>query len=307
MNNLSTALQGYRIIEFGLNLPGPMLTQRLGRYGAITRKIEPPTGDPVAGMFRDCNGVPVLYQALNGEKQIERIDLKTEEGKRQVLRYVADADILVESSTPGVMEALGIDYETCRRVNPMLIYCSITGFGQTAVPGHDINFLAAAGYGAAMRFDALTKLVSFPVGDIAGGVLAAESKILASLLRRLEVKAGQRIQIDIVAQLRELDVMGAALRASQSAPGNEFLRGEYPCYRVYRCKDESLLAVGALEPKFWERFCKLTKLESLQNRQFEGVEQGDAHALVEQSLLARSATEWEAISLSSPCCLTAVL
>lgn len=306
MNGLAGALEGCRIVEFGLNLPGPMLTQRLARYGAATRKIEPPAGDPTARMFKDDKGIPVLYRMLNGEKDVERLDLKSAAGKERALRYIAEADVLVESSTPGVMDALGVGYEACRRVNPSLIYCSITGHGDAALPGHDINFLAAAGYGPAMGYGERGSLVAFPVGDIAGGVLAAESAILAALLKRHAVGAGQRIRIDIVAQLRRLDVIGAASRAAPARRGDDFLKGIYPCYRVYRCKDRSLLAVGALERKFWGRFCELIQCEALRDRQFEGSDEGDAHSLVEQALLARRAAEWEEASLSAPCCLTAV-
>lgn len=307
MNGLADTLQGCRIVEFGLNLPGPMLTRRLGRYGANTRKIEPPTGDPTARMFRGSDGVPVLYRMLNADKDVERLDLKSAEGRQRVLRYIAESDILVESSTPGVMDALGVGYETCRQINPALVYCSITGHGDAPLPGHDINFLAAAGYGPAMGYGERDGLIGFPMGDIAGGVLAAESAILAALLRRHAAREGLRIQIDITAELRRLNVMGAAWRAAPRRRGDDFLKGIYPCYRVYRCKDGSLLAVGALEEKFWKRFCALIRCASLQHRQFERVDEGDAHLMVEQALLAHSAAQWEAASLASPCCLTAVL
>ncbi|MGB3287980.1 MAG: CaiB/BaiF CoA-transferase family protein [Burkholderiaceae bacterium] len=307
MSGLSDSLAGCRIVEFGLNLPGPLLTQRLGRYGAYTVKVEPPTGDPTAGMFKDSAGVAVLYQMLNGQKKIERIDLKTQAGKEQALHEVAGADIVVESSTPGTMIALGLGYDHCRKINPSLIYCSLTGFGDQAVPGHDINFVAAAGLGSAMGYGHRARLPLFPVADIAGGVLAAESAILAGLLKRHATGDGQEIQINIAAQLRQLNVIGAASRAALVNRGDMFLRGDYPCYRVYRCKDDTLLAVGALEPKFWIRFCQLTGLESLGPRQFETFSEGDAHMLVENVMASRYATDWEAASLVAPCCLTAVL
>lgn len=306
MSGLSDSLAGCRIVEFGLNLPGPLLTQRLGRYGASTVKVEPPTGDPTAEMFKDSAGVAVLYQMLNGQKRIERIDLKTQAGKDQAFHEIAGADILVESSTPGTMIALGLGYERCRQINPSLIYCSITGFGTQAVPGHDINFIAAAGLGPAMGYAHRARLPAFPVADIAGGVLAAESAILAGLLKRYATNEGQRIQIDITAQLRELNVIGAASSVACAGRGDMFLRGDYPCYRVYRCKGDTLLAVGALEAKFWMRFCQLIGLESLGPRQFETFDEGDAHVLVENIMAGRCAAEWETASRASPCCLTAV-
>ncbi len=305
--NLALPLEGCCIIEFGLNLPGPMLSQRLSQYGARVIKIEPPSGDPTAEMFKDANGVSILYGILNDSKHIETIDLKSEQGRVQALAYISHADILIESSTVGVMDALGLSEAVCRAQNPALIYCSLSGYGESPIPGHDINFIASAGLGAALGYGVNELLPDLPIGDIVGGVLAAESAILAALISQRSGGGGKKILINIVEELKRIDVMGFANRHSQQNGIGHFLIGKFPCYRVYVCREGSLLAVGALEQKFWLRFCKLIAQEQLNSRQFETADVGDSQVIVEQALLKKTASQWEALSMEAPCCLTAIV
>ncbi len=264
------ALQGLRVLDLTRLLPGPVATLRLAEMGADVLKIEPPgAGDASRAMMRnsadEIAGRPgAFYQIVNRGKRETRLDLKSEGGRAVLLALARDADVLVESFRPGVMDRLGLGYETLRAINPKLVYCAITGYGTTSPfaerAGHDINYVAYSGvlHQIAAR-DGAPVLPNFQIADLLGGALAAVTQILAALWQVARGGEGRFVDIsmahvshthNVVAQVALANDDAAALEA-----GGGLLNGGVPCYNLYRTQDDRWLAVGALELKFWQALC----------------------------------------------------
>ncbi|VVE20789.1 CoA transferase [Pandoraea terrigena] len=304
-------LKGVKVVNFGLNLPGPMLSMRLKNKGAEVLHIEPPAGDPTRSMFVDADGTPVLHAWLHAGSEVLSLDLTDEVQRRRALSECEIADVVIDSFLPGTLSKLGIDSGNLRDRNAELVYCAIVGLGgnadAAALPGHDINFLAASGLAHALGLSPWRKLPTFPVGDIAGGVLAAEAEVLAALYARSKSGTGRHIEICIADVLEGLNLLADVARQVPDDRFSAFLSGDFPCYRIYEAADNTMLALGALEPKFWARFCTLIGCPELIRHQFDTRESdGRCHQIVEQVLRSKGASEWEALSLSAPCCLTEV-
>ncbi|AJZ60549.1 coA-transferase III family protein [Paraburkholderia fungorum] len=304
-------LSGIKIVNFGLNLPGPMLAARLMKKGASVQHVEPPAGDPTRMMFRSADGTPLLYALLHDGSETIAVDLRNEVQRRVALAKCEEADVIIDSFLPGTLRKLGIDEEDLRGRNPGLVYCSIVGFdggaGSAEVPGHDINFLAASGVADALGLSPGHPLPRFPIGDIAGGVLAAETEVLAALYARSGTGLGRKIAISIVDVLEDLNVMAKAGSQTPADRFGAFLSGCFPCYRLYECAGNSTVALGALEPKFWERFCLLIGYPELKQHQFVALDSDvQCHQTIESVLRGKSASVWEAASLAAPCCLNEV-
>ena len=183
MSRLNGFLEGVRVLDLSLYIPGPMATLFLSDLGASVLKIEPPQGDEMARLGpRDWDGGPVFYRALNAGKSVRRLDLKNEDDRRAFLALVETHDVLVEGFRPDVTRRLGVDYATLSRINPRLVYCSISGYGaiaeSTGRAAHDGNFLAASGL--LDRNGATPRFFDPPLSDTCGGVFAAMA-ILAAL------------------------------------------------------------------------------------------------------------------------------
>lgn len=304
-------LSGIKVVNFGLNLPGPMLAARLMRKGADVQHIEPPAGDPTRTMFRAADGVPLLYSLLHDGGDTVMLDLRDSAQRGVALAQCESADIVIDTFLPGALGKLGIDEGGLRGKNKGLIYCSINGFARRAdsfaLPGHDINFLASSGVADALGLSPTGPLPRFPIGDIVGGVLAAEAEILAALVARSRDGLGRRIDISIVDVLDDLNVMAKIGARVPEDPFSAFLSGRFPCYRLYESAAGGTVALGALEPKFWERFCVLIGHPELIAHQFAARESAvGCHQTIESVMRGRSAASWEAASLASPCCLTEV-
>jgi crotonobetainyl-CoA:carnitine CoA-transferase CaiB-like acyl-CoA transferase len=251
-----------RILDLTRLLPGPYATQILADMGAEVIKVE----DTAQGDYaRDLEVAETtrLFESVNGGKQSITIDLSNSEGREVFYDIVAEADVVVEQFRPGVVERLGVDYETLTEYNDELIYCSISGYGQTGpnrnVVGHDLNYVGFSGLLDLTRpeADATPTLPGFPIGDMSGGLFAA-CNILHRLLARelLESPGGDYIDVamsDAVLSLSQM--VGVSALDTPFDAGETLLTGKYPCYNVYRTADDEFLTIGALEPKFWEEFC----------------------------------------------------
>ncbi|QBQ98602.1 CoA transferase [Paraburkholderia pallida] len=263
-------MQGLRVLDLTRLLPGPVATLRLAEMGADVLKIEPPgTGDAARNMMQSAEdeiaGRPgAFYRLVNRGKRETRLDLKSEGGRAVLLALARDADVLVESFRPGVMERLGLGYETLRANNPKLVYCAITGYG-TKGPfsdraGHDLNYIAYAGVldQIATR-EGEPVLPNFQIADLLGGAQAALTQILAALWHVARGGEGRFIDISMAHQAHAHNVMAQVALANDDAaalqPGGGLLNGGVPCYNLYRTQDERWLAVGALELKFWQALC----------------------------------------------------
>lgn len=258
-------LKSIRVLDLTRLLPGPYCTMLLADFGADVTKVEQPgLGDYARFIGAKEGESSAFFNSLNRNKQSVTLDLKTEAGKTRILEMIEEADVLIESFRPGVMEKLGLDYETLKLKHPELIYCAITGYGQTGpykdLPGHDLNYLSYAGLLDLMgKSDGDPVVPGTTIADIAGGALPATIGILMSLIHRKETGEGQFVDIGMMdGVIPLLQTLLPDFLASGNSPkrGSQPLDGGHANYNVYETKDERFLAVGAVEEKFWVNFCE---------------------------------------------------
>jgi len=229
------------------------------------------------------------------------------------LRLVREHDVLLESFRPGVMDRLGAGYERLRQENPRLVYCAVTGYGQdgpyTGRSGHDMNYLGLNGLlGLSGDADGPPVQPAGQIADLGGGALMAAFGILAALRARERSGEGQLVDVSMFdGSLSWLALVAAKYLADGALPrrGALELAGGLICYRPYACRD-GWVTLGALEPKFWQEWCRGVGREDLVEKQFEPP-RSDAHAEVERIFLERSCDEWQAFAARHDCCLEPVL
>jgi alpha-methylacyl-CoA racemase len=302
-----SALAGLRVLDLSRLLPGGFCSLLLADFGADVIKVE----DTGMGDYLRASGVPFL--ALNRGKRSIRIDLKSPDGRDVMLRLVRDADVVLESFRPGVMDRLGVGYERMRQENSRLVYCAITGYGQdgpyAARAGHDMNYLAVAGLlGLTGEPGGPPIQAAGQIADIGGGALMAAFGILAALRERDHSGEGQFVDISMTdGALSWLAMDAARYLAAGSVPerGGTELAGGLICYRPYRCAD-GWVTLGALEPKFWRAWCEGVGRPDLAERQFEPVG-SEVHREVEAVFAARTRDEWKAFNDDHDCCVEPVL
>lgn len=251
-------LHGITVVDFSELLPGPFFTQNLAELGATVIKIErPPHGDNVRRMG------PGVFHAVNRGKRSLLVDLRGEAGRAEVLALLQDADVLVESYRPGVMARFHLDADTLRARFPRLVYVSLSGYGQhgpwAALPGHDINYLAACGALAVSGEPGGGPASGFglPLADLCGAMYALSST-LAALLQRQHSGVGQHL--DVALADCTLHWMNARFGAWREAGANTLTAQREmtlvkPAYGAFRCRDGHYLSVAALEDHFWVRLC----------------------------------------------------
>jgi crotonobetainyl-CoA:carnitine CoA-transferase CaiB-like acyl-CoA transferase len=314
-----TALSDVRVLDLSRLLPGGFCSLLLADFGAEVLKVEDTgMGDyirwsPPYHEGADDSAKSALFLALNRGKRSIRIDLKQDSGTQVLRRLVHEYDVLLESFRPGVMDRLGVGYETLREENPKLVYCAITGYGQdgpyTGRSGHDMNYLGLNGL-LGLTGDAGGRPVQ-PAGQIAdlgGGALMAAFGIMAALRERDRSGEGQLVDVSMFdGSLSWLALVAAKYLADDAAPGRGELElaGGLLCYRPYACRD-GWVTLGALEPKFWQEWCRGVGREDLVEKQFERPG-SEAHAEVERTFLERTRDEWQAFASEHDCCLEPVL
>ncbi len=295
-------LNDLKVLDLSRQLPGPFATRLLAQLGADVIKIEDPlNGDPVRSMPPFANGVSVLFSELNHNKRSLALNLKTPPAREAFFKLAQTADVLIESFRPGVTERLGIDEATMRRQNPRLIYCSISGYGQDGPhrerAGHDINYIARSGFlGLNTDRDGTPVLPPIQIADLAAGALMSLVGILAALHAREKTGQGKYIDISMLdGTVSFIPIIFSHLMAGRPlALGEKMeLTGELPFYNVYSTADGKFLALGALEPKFWENFCRAIERPDLIPLQFAmGKERESVFATVRSILSSRPQAEW---------------
>lgn len=264
-------LEEITIIDLTKLLPGPYATQLLADMGASVIKIEPPTGDPARHITITGDREGALFDAVNRGKRSVALDLKTDYGRECFFRLVSEADVVIEQFRPGVVSRLDIDYEAVQKQNPDIVYCSLSGYGQTGPKpshvGHDLNYVATTGLLDMTRKspDDSPVLPGVPIADMAGGLFATMSIVSSLLDRELGQGGGEFIDIsmtDVTLSFSQI-VTAMALTNENPRPGQTPLTGDLPCYNIYETADGRYVTLAALEPRFWEEFCAIVGREDL--------------------------------------------
>lgn len=268
-------LEGHVVVDLSQNLPGPLLTRILGDLGARVIKVEPPTGEGLRWLPPHKDGMGVAFAALNAGKQSIAVDLKDPAGVALLRAVIAKADVLVESFRPGVLARLGLAPDALRSDNPGLIVASLTGFGQHTplggTAGHDLTFLARSGMlGLQGPPDGPPAVGFAQVADVGGGSYPAAIGVLAAVLERQQTGQGRHLDISLTRSVPAFSpVLLVSALSGQGAPrGRDPLTGAVPCYRCYATADDRYLAVGALEPHFWQNLCAVLGRPDLASKQY---------------------------------------
>jgi crotonobetainyl-CoA:carnitine CoA-transferase CaiB-like acyl-CoA transferase len=314
-----SALSDIRVLDLSRLLPGGFCSLLLADFGADVLKVEDTgMGDylrwsPPGYEGADESARSAFFLALNRGKRSIRLNLKDEAGRAVLLKLVQEHDVLLESFRPGVMDRLGVGYERLSQENPGLVYCAVTGYGQdgpyTARSGHDMNYLGLNGLlGLTGEAGGPPVQSAGQIADLGGGALTAAFGILAALRERERSGLGQLVDVSMLdGSLAWLALVAAKHLCDGETParGDLELAGGLICYRPYACSD-GWVTLGALEPKFWQAWCRGVGREDLVERQFERPG-SDAHAEVERIFLERSRAEWHAFAEEHDCCLEPVL
>lgn len=307
-------LSGLRVLDLSRLLPGPFATLVLADLGAEVVKVEDPEGGDYLRWMPPLAGAQSGYfHALNRNKRSIRLDLKKPEGAAAFRRLARRFDVVVESFRPGVMDRLGLGWEVLKRENPRLVLCSISGYGQDGPyrdrAGHDIDYCAVAGVLDLNGPPDRPLPLGIQAADIAGGAWPAVAGILAGLHRRGRTGEGSHVDISMTEGVLSLLAMqrgGAAARRRPLERGREMLNGGSACYGVYRTRDGRFVALGALEPKFFARFCQAVGRPELAERQLDGDGRGPREELAE-IFASRTRDEWERLGDEQDVCLAPVL
>ncbi|GAB4196157.1 MAG: CaiB/BaiF CoA-transferase family protein [Thalassobaculales bacterium] len=305
-------LSGLLVLDFTTLLPGPLATLLLAEAGARVVKIERPEGDDLRRFEPPWGADCAAFALLNRGKEGLVLDLKDAGDRARLAPLLAAADVLVEQFRPGVMARLGLGYEALAAAHPRLIYCSITGYGQAGPKagraGHDLNYIGDAGLLALASGPAGAPVVPPAlVADIAGGAYPAMMNILLALRRR-DV-TGRGCHLDIAMADGALPFAFWALGAGQAGggwPGNadSLLSGGTPRYRLYPAADGRLVAVAAIEDKFWAAFCTAIGLDPALAE--DGRDPAATIAGVAALIAARPSAEWRGLLAAADCCCTIV-
>lgn len=311
------SLDDLKILDFSTLLPGPYATLMLADMGAEVLKISSASRPDIVldyPPFIGDTGVSASQAWLGRNKKTMFLNLKTGEGKAVVKELVKEYDIVLEQFRPGVMEKLGLGYEDLKAVNPKLIYCSLTGYGQTGplrdAAGHDINYMSRSGIiSQAGRRESGPSLMNFQIADIAVGSMNSVICILAAVNYRKNTGKGQYIDVammDGCVPFNSLD--GAGFLVSGKEPKREGERLNGGCiYDFYETKDGEYLSVGSLEPQFWSRFCTAIGREDLIEGTVYPPNIDEVKAEIRGILKTKTRDEWVEVFSHYDACVQPVL
>lgn len=305
------------MLDLSRLLPAPLAGMLLADMGADVIKIERPSEpDYVRHYPPFVNGQSAYYHALNRSKRSLALDTQGAEGLEIFFKLIERSDVVLESFRPGVLDKLGMGYAAARKRNPRIIYASVTGYGQTGLyaqrAGHDLNYMGYAGL-LSLSADHAGRPVQpgLQVADIAGGSYAVLSGILAALWHRERTGEGQHVDVAMTEAVRLLSVLPSAeweASGQLPLPGKGPLTGGLATYGLYQCRDGGWMALGALEPKFWLRFCQAAGVLDWGTRMLPDPETQQAlRQDLEKLFATRDRSEWEKLGAEADCCLSPVL
>lgn len=303
-------LTGVNVLDFSTLLPGPFASLILAEAGAAVIKVErPQTGDAQRSLGTPYAGTTADFALLNRGKRSVAIDLKSGDALGRLAPLIQKADILIEQFRPGVMTRLGLGYERLRDVNPALIYCSLTGYGQdgpkSMVAGHDLNYMADTGL-LLLAADERGAPVVPPalIADIAGGAYPLVINVLLALRQRDATGDGCFLDVAMTDNLFPMATWAQGLAEAEGrapSPGGEWLTGGSPRYQVYRTADDRFLAAAPLEQKFWDSFCDAIELDvELRN---DVRDPASTRSAIASIIATRTAAEWMSVFERTDTCV----
>ncbi len=305
----ATLLAGVRVVDLSQYLPGPFATRQLADLGADVIKLEPPAGDPMRRfMNAGADEVSAIYRHVNRGKRVRRLDLKTGDGRETLRELLAGADILLESYRPGVLARLGFDRDALVALNPQLIHCALSGFGQSGPyaqrAGHDINYCALAGQSITSGTAEMPVVAYPPIADHASALQAATA-MLAALHARERDGKGVYLDISITESVLAWQYLAALGDAGERAAS--LLNGGAACYNIYRCADGAFVSLGAIEAAFWNNFCAAVGRTDWAARQFEAMPQAQLIAEIAALFDSEPRSHWHRLLDAVDCCYAPLL
>ncbi len=297
---MSNPLSGTRVLDVSRLLPGPFCAMILADLGADVIKVESTMlGDPMRAVPPQIGTDSWYFLSINRNKRSLAINLRRQDGREVFRRLVRTADVMIESYCPGQAESLGIGYDDLKPLNPGLVYCSISGFGQQGPfrdrPGHDLSYAALSGLLDLIGTPTGEVFVpALPVADVSSALFAAIG-ILSALMARRENGAGCQIDTSIFHSALSVAAFPASTQMSTQAPkerGQRYLLGEHPSYHVYRTKDGRYMALAALEPVLWADFCQAIDREDLIPKHQSSSEHSAVMAELQRIFAQRTQVEW---------------
>jgi len=303
------ALEKTRVLELTPLAPGQFCTMILGDFGAEVLKVESPGAKLGLELKGEESRKEAAYFPMDRNKRSIVLNLKSQAGRQVFYRLAQQADVIVEGFRPGVVKRLGIDYDTINKLNPKIIYCSLSGYGQEGpyrdFPGHDINYISMAGVLGLIGPSEMPPVIPMNfIADFAGASLYGVIGILMALMARNETGEGQYVDVaftDGVISLATFLSHGYFLHGAVPKRGETMLHGAYPYYGVYETKDGKYISIGCVEPHFWENLCRLIGKEeyipyqvSLEHflHKPEGEKWAEISSYLKQSFLTKTRDEW---------------
>ncbi len=299
-------LEGVKVIDFSKWLPGQYCGMLLGDYGAEVIKIEDLDGDATRRFWPEkAAGMSYWHMMLNRNKRGVALNLKKTGGRELLLKLLRDADVFLEGFRPGYLARYGLDYASVRQINPRLVYCSITGFGQHChKPAHDLNVIGLAGLNS--LDDVGGACVSEVQVSAIGSGLNALSGIAMALFARERTGEGQHLDVNLYATALSMQVTGISSLWGCAETGDAPFGRTAHYYNIYRTKDGRFLTVGTIEPKFWQRFCDLIGCAELEKRQFDFAHGEEIKKLVADKIAAKTQAKWLELIGGAEFCVTPV-
>ncbi len=307
---MTSALDGIRVLDLASVGPGARASRILADYGATVAKVG---AVPRAGAVQ----ITPPYYAYSGNRGMNRalFDLKSDGGRQAFCALADQADVIIESFRPGVVDRLGIGYTELAQRNSRLVYCSTSGFGQSGPrrnwAGHDVNYLGVSGFldCTGRQADGRPALPGATVADIAAGGMQAAMSVMAALLRRERTGTGEHLDVSIADgafAMMSLYVDEYLATGVEPGPGHYILTGRYACYDTYTCSDGKHVAVGAIEPQFWRNLVKLLDLEQYAGAQTDDALQDEIRGAMAQRFASRTRDEWVALLGPADTCVAEV-
>ena len=323
-NAMTDCLDGLRVVDLTRNLPGPFATRLLADLGADIIKIEPKNGDPARALGD-------LFSALNHGKTIEKVDFRDPQDIESIKAHLKNADVMLDSFRPEVLEGMGLDAKTLHALNPKLVMVSITGYGTADSDdithnwadkaGHDINFMAMSGVLDQLKTATGEQAMpNIQFADLAGGSDTAVIALLAAVFSAQRTGQGRHVAVSMTHSLYQHMVMPKAtgklvksFSGKNPKPQHDFLGGLLPCYRLYKTADDRYMAVGSLELKFWQGLCDVLELPELKAKHWQmGVmpntkDSQEAAQVVADTFASHDLAHWQQIFETADVCVTPVL